>query len=142
MNDTNHDIPACLNYAFQDGVGGDGKCQLQVVADKLVTSAADESEQMVDALKVNLFKSGSVFKALQMCKAAKAAKWALIVGCEEQCCETSDTFIADFAVGVGAGQFSGGGLDTGECMAKYNRILEISKEDEGIAFAGRNFRSV
>ena len=145
--DIENDIPACLTYAFQDGIGGDSSCQLQIVADQLIRTAEDvslyEQESIFDTVKVNLFKTGSVYKALQLCKAAKAAKWCIIIGCEEQCAETGDTFIADFAVGVGAGQFASGGLESGECIAKYNRIMQISREEgENINYVGRRFRVV
>lgn len=139
-----HECPAILSYAIHEGIGNDVNCHLQIVADASVKSVEDlerlDPEGVFDTLKVNLFKVGSVYKALQLAKAAKAAKWSLIVGCEEQCVETSDTFISDFAVAVGAGQFNGGGFGSGECTAKYNRILEISREFDGITFAGRNFR--
>ena len=42
--------------------------------------------------------------------------------------ETEDSFIADLAVGVGAGQIKAGGLFHGERMAKYNRLLQIEDE--------------
>ncbi|EDX53350.1 phosphopyruvate hydratase [Ureaplasma urealyticum] len=42
--------------------------------------------------------------------------------------ETEDTFIADFAIGVGAGQIKTGSLSRSERIAKYNRILEIEQE--------------
>ena len=42
--------------------------------------------------------------------------------------ETEDTFIADLAIGVGAGQIKTGSLSRSERIAKYNRILEIEQE--------------
>jgi len=39
--------------------------------------------------------------------------------------ETNDSFIADLAVGTGAGQFKAGACVRGERVAKYNRLLEI-----------------
>jgi enolase len=39
--------------------------------------------------------------------------------------ETEDTFIADLAVGTGAGQIKIGSVRTSERMAKYNQLLRI-----------------
>ena len=42
--------------------------------------------------------------------------------------ETEDAFIADFAVGTGAGQIKTGSLCRSERIAKYNRLLAIEAE--------------
>ncbi len=42
--------------------------------------------------------------------------------------ETEDSFIADFAVGIGAGQIKTGSLCRSERIAKYNRLLAIARE--------------
>lgn len=39
--------------------------------------------------------------------------------------ETTDPFIADFAVGIGCEQLNSGAPARGEGLAKYNRLLEI-----------------
>ena len=77
-----------------------------------------------------------------MCKHAKLRNnWSIIVGIEDDSCiETNETFIADFVVGVGAGQFNGGGFESGEYISKYSRILDITREDGSIAYCGKKFR--
>ncbi len=42
--------------------------------------------------------------------------------------ETTDTFIADFAVGVNSGLIKTGSISRGERIVKYNRLLEIEYE--------------
>jgi len=42
--------------------------------------------------------------------------------------ETEDTFIADLAVAVNAGQIKTGSLARAERTAKYNRLLRIEEE--------------
>ena len=42
--------------------------------------------------------------------------------------ETEDVFVADLAVGTGAGQIKTGSLCRSERMAKYNRLLAIESE--------------
>ena len=42
--------------------------------------------------------------------------------------ETEDTFIADLAVAVNAGQIKTGAPCSSDCVAKYNQLLRIEEE--------------
>jgi enolase len=42
--------------------------------------------------------------------------------------ETTDDFIADLAVAVGADYIKAGSLSRGERLAKYNRLMEIEEQ--------------
>jgi enolase len=77
---------------------------------------------------------------MSMVKAAREIGWSVIVSCNEEAPETVDTFVADFAVGMGVGQFMGGSLRAAENFEKYNRLLEISRADNTLQFAGPAFR--
>lgn len=48
--------------------------------------------------------------------------------------ETSDTFIADLAVGTGTGQIKAGAPARGERVAKYNRLVEIELDNTDIPY--------
>jgi enolase len=48
--------------------------------------------------------------------------------------ETSDTFIADLVVGTGVGQIKSGAPARGERVAKYNRMMEIEVQTEGLRY--------
>jgi enolase len=48
--------------------------------------------------------------------------------------ETSDTFIADLVVGTGVGQIKSGAPARGERVAKYNRMMEIEAQTEGLRY--------
>jgi enolase len=48
--------------------------------------------------------------------------------------ETADAFIADLAVGSGAGQIKIGSVRSSERMTKYNQLLRIG-EDVALPFA-------
>ena len=48
--------------------------------------------------------------------------------------ETTDTFIADLAVGSGCGQIKTGAPARGERVAKYNRLMEIERERPDLPF--------
>jgi enolase len=126
------------------GIGMDASCPIQIVADDAVPNAAAikkwESEAIFNTVKIKMTKVRTVTDAIALAKAARDIGWQVIVGCEEGRGETADSFIADLAVGVAAGQFQGGGMESAEHCVKYNRLLQISKENEGIRFVGRNFR--
>ena len=51
--------------------------------------------------------------------------------------ETEDTFIADLAVGTGAGQIKTGSASRTDRIAKYNQLLRIEEElGDGAKFLG------
>ena len=52
--------------------------------------------------------------------------------------ETEDAFLADLAVGTGAGQIKIGSVRTSERLAKYNQLVRIG-EDTSIPFAAEPF---
>lgn len=64
---------------------------------------------------------------------AKNAGWGLMVS--HRSGETEDTFIADLAVGLNAGQIKTGAPCRSERLAKYNQILRIEEELGGNCYA-------
>lgn len=60
------------------------------------------------------------FQAINLCQ--QAGMNAIV---SHRSGETNDSFIADLAVGVSAGQIKAGGCSRGERIAKYNRLLMI-----------------
>mmetsp|Transcript_11371 Transcript_11371/g.11399 ORF Transcript_11371/g.11399 Transcript_11371/m.11399 type:complete len:217 (-) Transcript_11371:350-1000(-) len=130
-----------LGYCLA-GVGGQEGVPLQVVADHCtvadIRTVAPES--LYNAVRVTLGKAGTISAAVALCKQARSAGWAILVGVSREYAECTDSFLADFAVGVGAGQLLAGGLGAGEYCCKYNRVREIAEEDSSINFAGQFFR--
>jgi len=57
---------------------------------------------------------------------AKSFGWKIMVS--HRSGETTDDFIADFAVGIGADFIKSGAPARGERVAKYNRLLKIEEE--------------
>lgn len=141
-----------------DGVGADPHCNVQVLIDGTALLAIPDeelenfqNEYAFNTVKIQLHLLGSVGKAIEVCKRAKALKLAVVVG---GCCvgansdgtftpESSDTFVSDFSVGCGAGQLFCGGLSSAEFYGKYNRLLEIEAEAAGnISYVGAKFRNM
>jgi enolase len=135
-----------LKY-FTTGVGGDPQCHLQVVIDSVTFEAFGSSEDFsthlpYNCVNIRLGSLSSVSHAIELCKKAKAFHCATIISSNDDASqpESGDTFIADFAVGVGAGQLMGGGMGAGQFAEKYNRVLAIQREREKIKYVGGKFR--
>ena len=73
---------------------------------------------------------GSVKEAIEAVQMTYANGWAAV--CSHRSGETDDTFIADFAYGVGAHGIKAGGLGQKERLEKYERLVEIEKEAEPV----------
>jgi enolase len=69
---------------------------------------------------------GTISETLDVVKTAKSAGWKIVVS--HRSGETNDSFIADFAVGVGADYIKSGAPARGERVAKYNRLAAIEEE--------------
>lgn len=99
-----------------------------IVGDDLITtnpkSLAKAIEQKsCNAVIVKPNQIGSVTETIELMRLAQKNNITTI--CSHRSGETNDTFIADFAVGMGATYAKFGAPDRGERVAKYNRLLEI-----------------
>lgn len=84
------------------------------------------AKKACNAILIKPNQIGTISETLQVMKTAREAGWKIIVS--HRSGETNDTFIADFAVGVGADFTKFGAPARGERVAKYNRLLEIEEE--------------
>jgi enolase len=75
-----------------------------------------------------------VTETLEAIEMAKRAKYTAVVS--HRSGETEDTFIADLAVAVNAGQIKSGSASRSDRMAKYNQLLRIEEELGGAAIFG------
>jgi len=71
---------------------------------------------------------GTLSEAIDAAKLARKFSWKIIAS--HRSGETCDSFIADFAVGVGSDFIKSGAPARGERVAKYNRLLEIEREQK------------
>ncbi|HUY62738.1 MAG TPA: phosphopyruvate hydratase [Candidatus Paceibacterota bacterium] len=106
-----------------------GKC-LVVGDDFTVTNPARIAhavrEKAINAVLIKPNQIGSVKEAIEAVRATRAAGWEPV--CSHRSGETDDTFIADFAYGVGAHGIKAGGLGQRERLEKYERLLAIERE--------------
>jgi enolase len=131
--------PIC---SIEDGLGEDDLAgwaaltrrlgsRVQLVGDDLfVTNPAiiqqGITKGLANAVLVKVNQVGTLTETLEAIELAKRAGYGTIIS--HRSGETEDTFIADLAVAVNAGQIKTGSLSRGERTAKYNQLLRIEEE--------------
>lgn len=74
---------------------------------------------------IKLNQIGTVSETIEACRMCRDAGWRYFIS--HRSGETTDTFLADFAVAMDGGHLKSGSASRGERIAKYNRLLEIEK---------------
>jgi enolase len=92
---------------------------------------------IANAILIKLNQIGTVSETLETVAMAQKAGYGVVIS--HRSGETEDAFIADFAVGTGAGQIKTGSLCRSERIAKYNRLLAIECELGSRAHYGGKF---
>ncbi len=105
--------------------------QLAIVGDDLLVTNPKRVQKAIEmgacnALLAKPNQIGTVSEIIDVIKLAKDASWRIIIS--HRSGETNDSFIADFAVGVGADYVKFGAPARGERVAKYNRLSSIEAE--------------
>ncbi len=103
---------------------------IQVVGDDLVVTNVARLKRAieVDAISALLLKVnqiGTVTEAMDAVRLCRESKLNVIVS--HRSGETEDSFIADFAVGINAGQIKTGAPARGERTSKYNQLLRLEE---------------
>ncbi|MCM6880364.1 phosphopyruvate hydratase [Enterococcus italicus] len=87
-----------------------------------------------NAILIKLNQIGTVTESIETIKIARANGYNTMIS--HRSGETGDTFIADFAVAMNAGQIKTGSMARSERVEKYNQFLRIEEElGEGVALA-------
>ena len=111
---------------------------IQIVGDDLFATNSERIAECVlkniaNAVLVKLNQNGTLTGTLKALNVARRANYAVVVSARSG--ETEDTFIADLAVGTGAGQIKIGSVRSSERLAKYNQLLRL-EEQYDLPFAG------
>jgi enolase len=94
-------------------------------------------EHVGNAILVKVNQIGTLSEALDAIELASSAGYRSMIS--HRSGETEDTFIADLAVAVNAGQIKTGSASRSDRIAKYNRLLAIEAElGESARFVGRS----
>jgi enolase len=105
--------------------------RLQLVGDDLFVTNTERlargiSEDVGNAILIKLNQIGTLTETLESIELARANGYQSIIS--HRSGETEDTFIADLAVGTGAGQIKTGSASRTDRVAKYNQLLRIEEE--------------
>ncbi|MBI4011862.1 MAG: phosphopyruvate hydratase [Candidatus Rokubacteria bacterium] len=104
--------------------------RLQLVGDDLfVTSPARLADGIragaANAILIKVNQIGTLTETLEAVELARSAGYGVVIS--HRSGETEDTFVADLAVGVNAGQIKTGSLSRSDRVAKYNQLLRIEE---------------
>ncbi len=105
------------------------KCQL--VGDDLFVTNTKRLREGIEkgvgnAILIKVNQIGTVSETLEAIELGRRYGYASIIS--HRSGETEDTFIADLAVGTGAGQIKTGSASRTDRIAKYNQLLRIEEE--------------
>jgi enolase len=128
--------------SIEDGLGEDDVAgwetltrrlggRVQLVGDDLFVTNPAIIQQgiqngLANAVLIKLNQVGTLTETLEAIELAKRAGYGTIIS--HRSGETEDTFVADLAVAVNAGQIKTGSVARGERTAKYNQLLRIEEE--------------
>ena len=105
------------------------RCQL--VGDDLFVTNYEKleegiKEKLANAVLIKPNQTGTLSETLDTILLAQKHNYKTVIS--HRSGETEDTFIADLAVAVNAGQIKTGSMSRGERTAKYNRLIRIEEE--------------
>jgi enolase len=110
------------------------RCQL-VGDDLFVTNTERLSrgieEGIANSILIKVNQIGTLTETLEAIEMARSAGYLSVIS--HRSGETEDTFIADLAVGTGAGQIKTGSASRTDRVAKYNQLLRIEEQLGGAA---------
>ncbi len=102
-----------------------------IIGDDLLVTKIDRlkkgiEEKACGGILIKVNQAGTLWETIETVKLAKKNNMKVIVS--HRSGETTDDFIADLAVGIGADFIKSGSLCRGERICKYNRLLKIEEE--------------
>jgi enolase len=116
--------------------------RVQLVGDDIFVTDVDLlgrgiEEGVGNAILIKVNQIGTLTETLQCIELAKGSAYGVVIS--HRSGETEDTFIADLAVGSGAGQIKTGSASRTDRIAKYNQLLRIAEELGDLAhYPGRD----
>ncbi len=122
---------ASLTERLSDASTPLGAKKLLVIGDDFTVTnpariAAAREAKAINAVLIKPNQIGTVKETIEAVQATYAAGWQAV--CSHRSGETDDTFIADFAYGVGAHGIKAGGLGQKQRVEKYERLVAIEAE--------------
>jgi enolase len=119
--------------------------KIQIVGDDLFVTNPKRIRKGIEmgaanALLLKVNQIGTLSEAIDAAYTAFRAGYGVVVS--HRSGETEDATIADLAVALNAGQIKTGAPARSDRNAKYNQLIRIEEELEGIAvYPGKKFRN-
>lgn len=113
--------------------------RVQIVGDDLFTTQVASLQKGLslgagNAILIKLNQVGTLTETLSAITLAEEKNWGVVIS--HRSGETEDAFIADLALGSGAGQIKTGSLCRSERLAKYNQLIRLEEVTQA-PFKGR-----
>jgi enolase len=111
--------------------------KVQLVGDDLFVTNVERlsrgiKEGIANSILIKLNQIGTLTETISAVNMAKNAGYTTVIS--HRSGETEDTTIADLAVALNTGQIKTGSASRSDRMAKYNQLLRIEEELEGVAY--------
>ena len=105
--------------------------RVQIVGDDIFVTNPDIFKEGIargvgNSILIKLNQIGTLTETLDTIQMAKESGFITVVS--HRSGETEDTFIADLAVGVNAGQIKTGSMSRSDRVAKYNQLIRIEEQ--------------
>jgi enolase len=105
--------------------------KIQIVGDDFFVTNPERLQKGIamgaaNSILIKVNQIGTVTETLEAIRMAQKAGYGVVTS--HRSGETEDAFIADLAVGTGAGQIKTGSLSRTDRIAKYNQLLRIEEE--------------
>ncbi len=112
------------------------KNKIQLVGDDLFVTNVDRlkkgvEQDIANSILIKVNQIGTISETLDTIELAKRNNYTTVIS--HRSGETEDTTIADMSFGLNLGQIKTGSLSRSERVAKYNQLLRIEDQLEGIA---------
>jgi enolase len=116
--------------------------RIQIVGDDFFVTNTERLKKGIEmgacnSILIKLNQIGTVTETIECINMAKKAGYTAVVS--HRSGETEDTFLADLVVALETGQIKTGSMSRTDRICKYNQLMRIEDQLEGIAeFAGRD----
>jgi enolase len=115
--------------------------KIQIVGDDFFVTNTKRLERGIregscNSILIKVNQIGTVSETYEAIEMAKRARYTAVVS--HRSGETEDSFIADLVVGLETGQIKTGSMSRTDRICKYNQLLRIEEQLEGVAeYAGK-----
>lgn len=107
--------------------------RVRLIGDDLFTTNPERLRRGIDlraanSILIKMNQIGTLTETMNVARMAREAGYRAVISARSG--ETEDSFLADLAVASGAGEIKIGSIMRSERLSKYNRLLEIERQEK------------